>query len=79
MVTLADETSGLLGADMLFSIVDFFGELVLVSKLMSSSSQDLKICKIYRCYVIWGQSLYIAMVPLLVALSGLCKDISSPQ
>ncbi|KAH9941750.1 uncharacterized protein BXZ73DRAFT_9966, partial [Epithele typhae] len=51
----ADETSALLGADLLISVSDFLGG----------------VCLLYRCWVIWGRNFWIVLLPLVSGLAGL--------
>ncbi len=50
----ADETAELVGADLLISLSDFLGDLVLL----------------YRCWVIWGKNFWVVLLPLLTAAAG---------
>ncbi|KAI0763428.1 hypothetical protein BD413DRAFT_606621 [Trametes elegans] len=50
----ANETQPLVGADLLISLCDLLGDLVLV----------------YRCWIIWGRNYWIALPPLLTAIAG---------
>ncbi|KAI0682077.1 hypothetical protein C8T65DRAFT_597625 [Cerioporus squamosus] len=50
----ADETAKLVGADLLISLVDFLGDLVLL----------------YRCWIIWGKNIWVVALPLLTATAG---------
>lgn len=59
-IHLADETHLLLGADILFSITDFFGNLVLT----------------YRCWIAWGQAFWAGAIPLLIALASISCAMS---
>ncbi|KAI6042535.1 hypothetical protein EDC04DRAFT_2878478 [Pisolithus marmoratus] len=51
----AAETMPLLGADILVSVTDFFGDLVLI----------------YRCWIIWSKTPIVIVLPFLAALGGL--------
>ncbi|KAI0754396.1 hypothetical protein C8Q80DRAFT_1226442 [Daedaleopsis nitida] len=50
----ANETPQLIGADILISLSDFVGDLILV----------------YRCWVIWNKSFWVVFLPLLTATAG---------
>ncbi|KAH9995134.1 hypothetical protein BJV77DRAFT_1097770 [Russula vinacea] len=50
----ADETKVLVGADLLISITDFVGELILI----------------YRCWLLWSKNYWIIMLPCLTAVAG---------
>ncbi|KAI6107990.1 hypothetical protein F5141DRAFT_91603 [Pisolithus sp. B1] len=51
----ANETMSLLGADILVSVTDFLGDMVLI----------------YRCWMIWAQTPIVIVLPFLAALGGL--------
>lgn len=53
----ANETDVYFGADLLISIADFFGDLILI----------------YRCWLIWNKNYYVTILPLLTSLGGLSK------
>ncbi|KAJ6632219.1 hypothetical protein B0H10DRAFT_1865550 [Mycena sp. CBHHK59/15] len=50
---ISEETHLLAGADMLFSITDFCSQLILI----------------YRCYLVWGKTIWIIILPLLMSLA----------
>ncbi|KAG2745487.1 hypothetical protein P692DRAFT_20955139 [Suillus brevipes Sb2] len=50
----ANETSVLLGANLMISVVDIIGDLLLL----------------YRCWLVWGKNYYVIILPLLTALAG---------
>lgn len=50
----ANETSVLLGANLMISVVDIIGDLLLL----------------YRCWLVWGKNYYVIILPLLTALGG---------
>ncbi|RPD75661.1 hypothetical protein L226DRAFT_545454 [Lentinus tigrinus ALCF2SS1-7] len=52
--SFAKETPNLVGADLLISLSDFLGDLVLL----------------YRCWVIWNKNLWVVLLPLLTATAG---------
>lgn len=54
MDQFAAETPNLVGADLLISLSDFLGDLVLL----------------YRCWVIWNKNLWVVLLPLLTATAG---------
>ncbi|EMD39639.1 hypothetical protein CERSUDRAFT_81022 [Gelatoporia subvermispora B] len=54
VVGFANETQQLVGADLLISLTDFVGDMVLI----------------YRCYLVWGRNWYICVLPFLAALAG---------
>ncbi|KIK46125.1 hypothetical protein CY34DRAFT_65020, partial [Suillus luteus UH-Slu-Lm8-n1] len=49
-----DETPELMGANLLSSVVNLLGDLLLV----------------YRCWLVWGKNFYVIVLPLLTALGG---------
>ncbi|KAI0045258.1 hypothetical protein FA95DRAFT_1607824 [Auriscalpium vulgare] len=51
----ANETSPLVGADILISLADLVGDMILL----------------YRCYLIYRKNIYIVIVPFLTAVGGL--------
>lgn len=51
----ANETMPLLGADILVSVTDFFGDMILI----------------YRCWMIWARTPIVIVLPFLTALGGL--------
>lgn len=51
----ANETDVYFGADLLISIADFFGDLILI----------------YRCWLIWNKNYYVTILPLLTSIGGL--------
>ncbi|KAI0922509.1 hypothetical protein AcV5_009462 [Taiwanofungus camphoratus] len=50
----ANETKKLFGADILISLTDFFGDMVLI----------------YGCWLVWGRNYYVIILPFLTALAG---------
>ncbi|KAI0355982.1 hypothetical protein OH77DRAFT_1495782 [Trametes cingulata] len=50
----ADETKVLVGADILISLSDLFGDFVLL----------------YRCWIIWGRNIWVVLLPFLTAVAG---------
>ncbi|KAI0258217.1 hypothetical protein BC834DRAFT_831142 [Gloeopeniophorella convolvens] len=50
----ANETNVLVGADILISIADFVGEMILI----------------YRCWLLWSRNYWIIVVPILSAIAG---------
>ena len=58
----ANETESLIGADILISVSDLLGGLILV----------------YRCWVIWGKNTLVIILPLLTALAGFGEYVSAP-
>ncbi|KAH8985689.1 hypothetical protein EDB92DRAFT_1345213 [Lactarius akahatsu] len=51
----ANETNVLVGADILISVTDFFGELILI----------------YRCWLLWSRNYWIIILPSLTSIGGL--------
>lgn len=51
----ANETSVLVGADILISVTDFFGQLILI----------------YRCWLLWSRNYWIIVFPTLTSVGGL--------
>ncbi|KAI9453145.1 hypothetical protein BJY52DRAFT_1123814 [Lactarius psammicola] len=51
----ANETSVLVGADILISVADFFGQLILI----------------YRCWLLWSRNYWIIVLPSLTSIGGL--------
>ncbi|KAJ7757965.1 hypothetical protein B0H16DRAFT_1885414 [Mycena metata] len=51
---ISDETPLQLGADTIWLLTDFFSQLLLI----------------YRCYLVWGKSIWIIILPLLIALAS---------
>ncbi|KAG2030042.1 hypothetical protein BDR03DRAFT_975101 [Suillus americanus] len=49
-----DETPALMGANLLSSVADLVGDLLLI----------------YRCWLLWGKNSYVIILPLLTALGG---------
>ncbi|KAG1814396.1 uncharacterized protein BJ212DRAFT_369475 [Suillus subaureus] len=49
-----DETPGMMGANLLSSVVDLVGDLLLL----------------YRCWFVWGKNSYVIVLPLITALGG---------
>ncbi|KAG2134584.1 uncharacterized protein EDB93DRAFT_841409 [Suillus bovinus] len=49
-----DETPALMGANLLSSVADLIGDLLLL----------------YRCWFVWGNNFYVIILPLLTALGG---------
>ena len=52
-----DETYVLMGADMLISVTDFTGQLILI----------------YRCWLLWSKNYWIIILPFLSSVFGLGK------
>ncbi|KAF9461365.1 hypothetical protein BDZ94DRAFT_1263854 [Collybia nuda] len=50
---ISEETKLLAGADMLFSVTDFCSQLILI----------------YRCYLVWGRTLWVVILPILINLA----------
>ncbi|KAG1741793.1 uncharacterized protein EDB91DRAFT_1052278, partial [Suillus paluster] len=50
----ANETPALIGANLMISVVDFIGDLLLL----------------YRCWLVWEKNFYVIVLPLLTALGG---------
>ncbi|KAG1873990.1 hypothetical protein C8R48DRAFT_593636 [Suillus tomentosus] len=50
----ANETYALMGANLMISVVDVIGDLLLL----------------YRCWLVWGKNFYMIVLPLLTALGG---------
>lgn len=50
----ANETNELVGADLLISLTDFFGEVILI----------------YRCWLVWSKNYWIIVLPSLTAIAG---------
>ncbi|KAF9461351.1 hypothetical protein BDZ94DRAFT_1167831 [Collybia nuda] len=57
---ISEETKLLAGADMLFSITDFCSQSILI----------------YRCYVVWGRTLWIIIIPLLINLATIACGLA---
>lgn len=57
----ANETSQLVGADILISFTDLLGDFVLI----------------YRCWMLWGKNYYIVILPLLTSVTGFGRLSSS--
>lgn len=51
----ANETSVLVGADILISVTDFFGQLILI----------------YRCWLLWSKNYWVVVLPSLTSIGGL--------
>ncbi|KAH9062356.1 hypothetical protein EDB87DRAFT_295865 [Lactarius vividus] len=51
----ANETNVLVGADILISVTDFIGELILI----------------YRCWLLWSKNYWIIILPSLTSIGGL--------
>lgn len=34
--------------------------------------------EIYRCYLVWGKSIWVVILPLLIALASICKNFPLP-
>jgi len=60
-IPLADETPVLFGADTIFSITDFFANLVLI----------------YRLWLVWSKNWYIIILPLLIACASISCSMAS--
>lgn len=56
----ANETNVYFGADLLISIADFFGDLILI----------------YRCWLIWNGNYLVTILPLLTSVAGLSESIN---
>ncbi|KZT24218.1 hypothetical protein NEOLEDRAFT_1135376 [Neolentinus lepideus HHB14362 ss-1] len=50
----ANETKKLFGADLLISLADLFGDAVLI----------------YRCWLVWGRSWWVTILPALTSIAG---------
>jgi hypothetical protein len=50
-----------MGANLLSSVVNLLGDLLLV----------------YRCWLVWGKNFYVIVLPLLTALGGFGKSSSA--
>ncbi|KAJ7457392.1 hypothetical protein FB451DRAFT_1047355 [Mycena latifolia] len=57
---ISEETHLLAGADMLFAITDFFSQLILI----------------YRCYLVWGKTIWVIILPVLVAFASVACGIA---
>lgn len=55
MYRFANETHIYYGADIIISVTDFIGDIILI----------------YRCWVIWERKYYVVVVPFLTSLGGL--------
>lgn len=55
-----NETYALMGANLMISVVDVIGDLLLL----------------YRCWLVWGKNFYMIVLPLLTALGGFGKSSS---
>jgi len=51
---ISEETHLLVGADSIWLLTDFFSQLLLI----------------YRCYLVWGKSIWVVILPVLVALAS---------
>jgi hypothetical protein len=49
-----NETPALMGANLMISVVDVIGDLLLL----------------YRCWLVWEKNFYVIVLPLLTALGG---------
>ncbi|KAJ7101442.1 hypothetical protein B0H15DRAFT_927222 [Mycena belliarum] len=56
---ISEETPLLAGADMIFAITDFFSQLILI----------------YRCYIVWGKTVWIIILPVLVAFASVACGV----
>lgn len=54
MDNFAAETKELFGADILISLIDLFGDMVLI----------------YRCWLVWGKSYVAIVPPFVTAVAG---------
>ncbi|KAJ7274749.1 hypothetical protein C8J57DRAFT_1312677 [Mycena rebaudengoi] len=52
---ISEETHLLVGADTIWLLTDFFSQLLLL----------------YRCYLVWGKSIWVVILPLLIALASI--------
>ncbi|KAJ7101435.1 hypothetical protein B0H15DRAFT_756419, partial [Mycena belliarum] len=57
---IAAETKLLAGADMLFSITDWCSQLILI----------------YRCYLVWGKSIWVIILPLIMSFATVACGIA---
>ena len=57
----AFETNMLLGADLMISVCDLLGDVILI----------------YRCWVMWGRSYWVVVLPGLSAAAGFGKFVYS--
>lgn len=55
-----NETPALMAANLLSSVADLVGDLLLL----------------YRCWFVWGKNFYVIILPLLTALGGFGKSLS---
>ncbi len=55
----ANETNPLIGADLLISITDFIGELILI----------------YRCWLLWSKNYWVIILPSLISIASLGKAL----
>ncbi|KAG1839625.1 hypothetical protein DFJ58DRAFT_859252 [Suillus subalutaceus] len=58
-----NETSELMGANLMISVVDVIGDLLLL----------------YRCWLVWGKNFYVIVLPLLTALGGFACILPIPS
>jgi hypothetical protein len=54
-----NETPALMGANLMISVVDVIGDLLLL----------------YRCWLVWEKNFYVIVLPLLTALHPLCARV----
>ena len=55
----ANETNALVGADLLISITDFIGSLILI----------------YRCWLLWSRNYWVIILPSLISIASLGKAL----
>ena len=55
----AEETKTLLAADILISLIDFLGDVVLL----------------HRCWLVWGKNFFVVLLPALTAIGGFGMSI----
>ncbi|KAG1857091.1 hypothetical protein F4604DRAFT_1203652 [Suillus subluteus] len=58
-----NETPAMMGANLLSSVVDLVGDLLLI----------------YRCWFVWGKNSYVIILPLLTALGGFGCILAIPS
>ncbi|KAG2030041.1 hypothetical protein BDR03DRAFT_975099 [Suillus americanus] len=58
-----DETSAIMGANLLSSVVDLVGDFLLL----------------YRCWFVWGKNPYVIILPLLTSLGGFGCILAIPS
>ncbi|KAJ7344025.1 hypothetical protein DFH08DRAFT_871631 [Mycena albidolilacea] len=57
---ISAETHLLVGADTIWLLTDFFSQLLLI----------------YRCYLVWGKSIWVVILPLLIALASMACGLA---